>query len=39
MADQYIYAYDPTIGKRVPFIVKDGYAVSMVSGHRFPYNG
>jgi hypothetical protein len=34
---QYITAYDPTIKKRVLFIVKNGWAVSVISGYKFKY--
>lgn len=34
---KYIYAFDPTINKRVVHKVKKGYAVSMVSGNKFKY--
>ena len=35
---QYIYAYDPKIRKRVVHVIRDGYAVSLVTGNRFPFN-
>jgi len=35
---QYIYAFDPTIRKRIVHVVKDGQAISMVTGHQFPYS-
>ena len=34
---KYIYAFDKTIGKRVIHIIKDGYAISLVSGAKFKY--
>jgi len=34
---KYIYAYDPIIRKRVVHVVKGGYAISMVTGHKFKY--
>jgi hypothetical protein len=34
---QYIYAYDPKIGKRVVHVVKNGWAVSLVTGNKFRY--
>jgi len=33
----YITAIDPIIKKRVLFIVKDGWAISLITGHRFKY--
>jgi len=36
---KYITAYDPIIGKRVVHIVEDGWAISLVTGHRFKYRG
>lgn len=36
---QYIYAFDREIGKRVVHIVKDGYAISLVSGAKLKYKG
>jgi len=35
---KYITAYDPKIKKRVLHIVKNGKAVSVISGNSFPYN-
>lgn len=37
MAKIYITAYDPTIRKRVLFIVKNGWAVSVITGYKFKY--
>jgi len=34
---KYIYAYDPVIKKRVPHLVVNGWAISLVSGNRFKY--
>jgi hypothetical protein len=34
----YIYAEDPHIGKRCVHVVKGGYAVSMLSGHKFRFD-
>ena len=34
---KYIFAFDPVIKKRVPFIVKDGLAISLVTRHKFKY--
>lgn len=36
---RYIFAYDPTIKRRVTFIVENGWAISMVTGYRFRYHG
>lgn len=33
----YITAFDPTIRKRVVHIVANGWATSLVTGHRFRY--
>ena len=33
----YIFAYDPKIKKRVVHVVKDGIAISLISGNRFKY--
>lgn len=37
MEKKYISAFDPTIKKRVLFIVKNGYAISIISGYKFKY--
>jgi len=37
MKPQLIYAYDPIVRKRVVHVVKDGWAISVVSGHKFKY--
>jgi len=37
MATKYIYAFDPLIKKRVVFVVRNGIAVSLVTGHQFRY--
>lgn len=34
---KYITAYDPTIKKRVLFKLVDGWAVSVITGHKFRY--
>jgi len=34
---QYIYAFDPIIGKRVVHVVINGYAISLVTGNKFKY--
>lgn len=31
----YVFAFDPKIGRRVTHVVLDGYAISMVTGHKF----
>jgi len=36
---KYITAYDPIIKKRVVHIVEGGWAISLVTGHRFRYRG
>jgi hypothetical protein len=36
---KYIYAYDPIIKRRIAYVVKEGWAISLVSGHRFRYKG
>ena len=33
----YIYAYDPIIQRRVVHVVVDGWAISLVTGHKFKY--
>lgn len=35
--EKYIYAFDPSIKKRVVFVVRNGVAVSLVTGRRFRY--
>lgn len=35
----YIFAYDPKIKKRVTYVVENGVATSLVSGHKFKYKG
>jgi len=35
----YISAIDPIIKKRVLFVVIDGWAISMITGHKFKYEG
>ena len=35
---KYVYAYDPKINKRVVHVVNKGYAISMVTGHKFRYD-
>lgn len=37
MPEKYIYAYDPKIKRRVPHVVRNGVAISLVTGNRFPY--
>ncbi len=39
MDKKYISAVDPTIRKRVLFIVHNGWAVSVVTGYKFEYKG
>ncbi len=34
---QYITAYDPLVGKRAVHMVEGGKAISLVTGHSFPY--
>ena len=36
---KYITAFDPTIKKRVLFIVKNGWAISVITGYKFRYRG
>lgn len=38
MAKKYITAYDPTIRKRVLFVVKGDWAVSVITGYKFKYD-
>lgn len=33
--NKFVYAYDPIIKRRIVHLVKDGIAISMVTGHRF----
>lgn len=35
---KYIFAYDPIIKKRVPHLVINGWAVSLVTKHKFRYS-
>jgi hypothetical protein len=35
----YITAYDPIAKKRVVYVIKDKWAVSLVTKHKFKYNG
>jgi hypothetical protein len=34
---KYIYAEDPTIKKRVVHVIKGGWAISIITGHKFKY--
>jgi hypothetical protein len=34
---KYITAFDPIIKERVLFILKDGWAISLITGHKFRY--
>jgi len=34
---QYISAIDPIIKERVLFIIKDGWAISLITSHKFKY--
>lgn len=34
---KFIYAYDPTIQRRVVHVVRNKNAVSLVTGHKFKY--
>jgi len=34
---EYIYAKDETLNKRVVHVLKNGWAISMVTGHKFKY--
>jgi hypothetical protein len=34
---KYITAFDPKLRKRVLFIVKNGWAVSVITGYKFKY--
>lgn len=34
---EYITAYDPVIKKRVLFKLKNGWAISVITGHKFKY--
>jgi hypothetical protein len=36
---KYITAFDPTIKKRVLFMVKNGWAISVITGYKFRYKG
>ena len=35
----FIYAMDPYLKRRVVYVVKDGWAISLISGHKFKYGG
>ncbi len=37
MEKKYIYAFDPLIKRRVVHVVLNGWAVSLVTGHKFKY--
>ncbi|MDA8054123.1 MAG: hypothetical protein M0Z77_00555 [Thermoplasmatales archaeon] len=37
--EKYITAYDPIIKKRVVHKVINGWAISLVTGHKFRYEG
>ncbi len=34
---KYIFAFDPVINRRVPFVIKDGLAISLVTKYKFKY--
>lgn len=36
--NKYIYAYDPMIKRRVPFVVDGNKAISLVTGFSFAYD-
>lgn len=36
---KYIVAYDPKIRRRTTFIIHEGRAISLISGHSFSYEG
>jgi hypothetical protein len=38
MSSKYIYAYDKILKRRTVFVVKNGYAISLVTGFKFRYN-
>ena len=35
---KYISAYDPSLKRRVLFLVKDNWAISVISGYKFKYD-
>ncbi len=35
--NKYIYAFDQKIKKRVLHVVKNGYAISLITGNKFKY--
>ncbi len=37
MTERYITAFDPTINRRVLFIVRNGWAISVITGYKFRY--
>jgi len=39
MVNKYIYAYDKFLKRRTVFVVKNGYAISLVTGFKFRYSG
>jgi len=39
MKNEYVYAYDPILKRRCVHLVKNGWAISLVTGHRFRYRG
>ena len=36
-SDKYITAIDPTLKRRVLFLVRNGWAVSLITGYKFRY--
>lgn len=36
--NKYIYAFDPYLGMRIVYVVKDGFAISLATGHKFKFN-
>jgi hypothetical protein len=39
MSNKYIYAYDKILKRRIVFVVKNDYAISLVTGFKFRYGG
>lgn len=35
---RYVYALDPKVNRRVVHVIINGWAISMVTGHRFRYD-
>jgi len=36
--EKYLYAYDPIVRRRVVYVVINGWAISLLTKHKFKYN-